>query len=236
MRLAALLLVIALSACADTGRSFVSVPFSARGTGVTSGTIDGFTVTLTRADVSVGPIYFCATALASAELCDDALLERTDTRVVNGLDANEQDFGTLEGVSGTVRSTAYDFGISYFLTQGEAAPTEGAVEGHSAILEGTATNGVDSFAFRIEVDVIPQTAGDTAIHGARTDAIVDGIGDSATMVVDPMAWLSAVDFDALLALPHGVDMPVRVQRGITGHDAVVLGMTSFAPPTFEWVE
>jgi hypothetical protein len=236
MRLAPLFLALFLAACADTGRAFVSVPFAARGTGVTSATIDGFTVTLTRADVSVGPIYFCATALASAELCDDALLERTDTRVVNGLDATEQAFGVLEGVSGNVRSTAYDFGISYFLTQAEAAPTEGAVEGHSAVLEGEATNGVDTFAFRIEVDVIPQTAGDTAIHGARTDAVIDGIGDSATMVVDPMAWLGAVDFDALLALPHGVGTPVLVQRGVAGHDAVVLGMTSFAPPTFEWGE
>lgn len=226
--------LVLVAACADTGRDFVSVPFTARGTGTSVIDVQGWTVTLTRADVSVGPIYFCATALASSGLCESALLERLDTRVIDGLSAEPSDFGVLEGVTGTVRSTTYDFGISYFLTQTAAAPTEGAVDGHSAVLEGSATRGGDAFTFRFEVDVIPQQVSDTAIHGARTTAEITGPGSSATMIVDPAAWLSAVDFDAVFALPHDPSLPIVVSRGVVGHDAIVLGMTSFTPPTFEW--
>lgn len=226
--------MLSLCACTDTGRSFVSVPFAARGTGDVTTTIDGWDVTLTRADVAIGPIYFCATALASREFCEDALLEDLETEVVSGLDAAEQSLGTLEGVSGSIRSATYDYGYSYLLTRPQAEPNDGAVEGHSAVLEGTAVRGVDTLRFRIEVDVIPSLPGASAVQGASTTQTLTGAPVEVTLVVDPLMWLGAVDFDAVFALPHDPDAVVIIGRGVVGHDAVVVGMTSFAPPTFVW--
>ncbi len=229
-----LVALIALTACTDTGRNFVSVPFFARGTGVTSASVSGWDVTLTRADVAVGPIYFCATALASRDFCEDALLENLETQVVSGLDATERSLGNLDGVSGAIRSATYDYGYSYLLTHQQAEPNDGAVEGHSAVLEGTAVRGPDTLRFRLEVDVVPSLPGANAVQGAKTTQTITASNVELTVVVDPVAWLAVIDFDAVFALPHDPDAVVIVGRGVVGHDAVVSGMTSLAPPTFEW--
>lgn len=227
-------LTLLLAGCADTGREFVTVAFEARGTGITAATLGDWDVVLTRADVSIGPLYLCATELASSEFCEEALLERLETVVVRGLDPTPQPLGELAGVTGTVRSATYDLGWSYFLTQAMAAPTEGAVDGHSIVLEGTATRGADVMPFRFDVDVIPQVVGDTAVHGFRTRADVAGPGQRLTIEVDPLTWLGAVDFDALFALQSAPGAEVHVTRGVVGHDAVALGVTTFAPPAFVW--
>ena len=50
----------------------------------------------------------------------------------------------------------------------------------------------------------------------------------------PLTWLGAVDFDALFALQSAPGAEVHVTCGVVGHDAVALGVTTFAPPAFVW--
>lgn len=228
-------LVASLPACAaDTGQSTVTLPISAEGTAPAAFVADGWTVTLSRAELAFGAAYFCATAAADARLCDTAVVEYLGSATIDALDPTPQPLGELDGVTGTVRTASYDLGISYFLTEPGPHPTEGAIDGHSARLEGRAVQGGNAFDFVANVDVVPLAAGRNAIVGERTSVTIANDDVALLVRADASAWLDDVDFDALHAESANGTRTVVIEPGDPAHDAIVLALTALHPPTFEW--
>jgi len=170
LRLAAwgLWLATILSSCAgDTGRDFVELPLRVRGEGVEFAAGER-NVRLTRADVAVGPLYLCAAESADPELCDVALAERLDVVIIDGLDDSARSVGELAATTGRVRSSFFDYGISWLLTEQGPRAMPGAPGGHSAVFEGQASRDGEQVRFRLAIDLEPIAPGDAAVSARRT--------------------------------------------------------------------
>ncbi len=233
MRYAALALVFAAACVPDTGREIVEVSLAAAGTEAAPFDVGGFTVVLDRAEVAVGPLYFCATESADFGLCDAALFEALEPFVIDALDPGVTPVGTMEGTTGSVRTAFYDYGLSWYLTSAEPTRSPAAPEGHSAILSGTATRGADVVRFVAAIDVFPIARGAVAVQGAKTEATVGG-GETVIARVDASAWLAGVDFEAVLEEVTDPAIPVVLAHDDLAYQSIVLGMTAGAPVSFEW--
>lgn len=225
------LLVAAALGCGATGQPEVSYPIFARGSAPAPVQAGSWTVTLEVARVALGPIYFCATAAASSELCATALGEYPQAAVIDALDATAVRLGDVTGVVGRVRSVTYDFGVSWLPTQSQPTPSRAAPGGHSAHFEGRAVRGSTVLRFVADVDALPRLQGTLVVEGQRVDADITGPGARLDVRLDAGAWWTAVDFDALLA--RGED-PVVIAPGSRAHNALVVAMTATAPPVFTW--
>lgn len=226
LRASLLAALLALAACGDTGGENFSVPLTGVGAGPGPFPVGAWQVTLTRADVAIGPVYLCATAAASPDLCDVALAEFTDAAVVDALAAS-QPLGELEARPGEPRSAMLDYGISWFTT--DTRPRARTELGHSAHLVGTAVQGDLSLRFDAIVDVAPPLRGSPALVGVRAHSEAQDEGSRLELQVDPRAWLTGVDFDALAAA--GSDANIR--PGDAAHAAIAFAMTT-QPPSFRW--
>lgn len=233
MKLIALIAcALLLAGCDETSRSFVSVPMLAEREGDTSFTVDDFEVTLTRADVAVGPIYFCATAAADADLCHVAIAELRDVAVIDLLEDDSQRIGTVEATTGMVRSATLDYGRPWLLP--ESAPEAGprALDGHSAIFEGEACREDACFTFEAALDLTPREAGDATLPGLDTTFAVIAAEQHLALRIDASAWLERVDFEEL-AMSVEEDA-VSIEPGSQAYEAIVLAMTSRAVPEIDW--
>jgi hypothetical protein len=231
--LTTLFLVVA-SACGNTGRTPATVTLTGRGAS-SPVLVDGaYTVTLTRADVAFGPAYFCATATASSELCETAVLETLEAHAIDGLDPVTQPLGVLEGFTGDVRTVQLDLGIAFLLSQPMPHALEGSIEGHSVVLEGSATNGMTNVDFRVAIDVVASESGTSAIVGSSSRATVASVGTALEVVVDPRLWVRGLDWAAIAATPHAPGERVVIAEGSVEYDAILRGIAANAPPTFEW--
>jgi hypothetical protein len=196
--------------------------------------VDDTAIALSRADVAFGPAYFCATQSADPELCAVALLELRETVRIDALAGQSQDLATLDGTSGEVRSALYDYGISWPRTRTAAAPAAAAPEGHSAVLEGEAERAGQRLRFRAAIDVIPRSRGDAAMNAQRTRHTLSPEGDVLRVRVDPLRWFKYVQPDALFALDVDGDGEVMLAPGDQAYEALLQGMQSAAPLSFEW--
>ncbi len=229
--LATLGALAALGACDDTGRTPATVALVARGSS-SPVLVDGaWTVTLTRAELAFGPAYFCATSASSSELCETAVLETRETHPFDALDPIDQPLGELVGVTGNIRSAQYDLGIPFLLTQSAPTPLAAAVDGHSLVLEATATDGVTTFDLEVAMDATAGVSGNTLIVGAAIVAEVPARGGVMTASVDPRNWLRGLDWAALASTPRDPGEPVVLARGSLAYDAVLRGLTANHPPT-----
>lgn len=227
-----ILLAMALGGCADTGRTYATVELASVGA-ASPVLVDGsFTVTLTRADVAFGPAYLCATPTASSELCATAVLEVLQAHPIDGLSPMASPLATLGGVTGTVRSAQYDFGIPFLLTESTPRALPGSIGGHSAVIEATATDGATTFDLHITLDVAAKVSGTTAMVGAPLVSDIPASGATVTVGVDPREWLRGLDWAALAATPHAPSEPVVLAKGTSAYDTVLRGMTVNHPPTF----
>lgn len=231
MKHLALLMAFGLCACGDTGQARISA--EARGAGGPASFTAGlWDVTLTDARVAVGPVYWCATAAASADLCPAATFELTASVQIDAL-APEAHLGTASGVTGNIRSAAYDYGISWFATENQAAPTSGAIDGHSAVFAGVATQGGRTLAFTAVIDAAPQLQGTYAVQGARSPASITEATTAVIITARPDLWFAAVDFDSAAdPTATSVDMSGDSSAG----NMLRIGMTANAPLTFTWEE
>lgn len=231
---AALTLYVALSTvgCGDTGQSFLSVPVRTTGASAATFDVDGRTVSLTRAEVGFGPAYFCATAAASSDLCPAAMLELRAAVRVDVLGAEPRSMPALEGVTGTVRSASFDYGVTWLAVEQEPTGHVAELGDVAARFEGT-YEGADGTArsFRADVHLAPQLRGTQSVQGARTEATLDDRGATLTIAFDPVSWWRGVDFTELDEL---VGDPVLVPLDSRAHNALVVGMTATAQPTFLW--
>jgi hypothetical protein len=222
---------IAFVACTASPQTAISYPAVARGTGESTMHVREWTITLTRADVAFGPAYFCAAASGSSTLCDTALAELTTITRVNALSATPTPLGLVHALTGTIRSASYDVGITWLHTEQQPTATPAAPDGHSAVLEGTATNGVLIVPFVVLVDAAPQYQGQHAV--ATTPVAADVYSDDVTLQVrfDPIRWVSQIDFAAAAARS---ERPVVFASGSVEHSAVLVGLKNLAPPELVW--
>jgi hypothetical protein len=228
----ALFVVGTLASCVDTGRTRLAFPVHGAGTDRRTFDVDDWSVTLDEARVAFGPAYFCTTAAADVDLCEDAIAELRASGTFDALDPAPQVIGELQGLSGTTRSLMFDYGISWLLPAQDPAPTPGAVDGaHSLHLAGSVTRGATTIRFVADVDVRPISAGLSATHGVASEhVLVDG-SDALTVHVDPSAWVSRIDFDELETLTGD---PVVLTEETTAYQALLIAMTSSRLPMLEW--
>jgi len=226
-RRAAPLLALALLACGSTGAEPFAYPIAAVGVGADAFPVGDWQVTLTRADLALGPIYLCATAAASPDLCAVAVGEFADVAVLDALAPAAVELGEVAALPGDVRSAMLDYGISWFTTQTEATPDRAL--GNSARLAGTAVRGDTTVTFDARVDVLPPLRGSPALVGVRARVDEPGPDSRLLLRVDPRAWLLGVDFDALAAAGPSA----AIRPGDAAHAAIAFAMTT-QPPTFSW--
>jgi hypothetical protein len=197
------------------------------GTAVTG----GWSITLTRADVALGPFYFCAATSGAATLCESSVAEVTSVTVVNALAPAPVSLGRVHGFSGTIESASYDFGITWLETQREATPAAGLPGGRSMRLEGVARNGAVAIPFTADVEVTPQFQGQNAVATAPARANVQSPATRLEVVLEPAAWLRQVDFDAVAARNA---VPLTIVPGTIEHNALLVGIKNLAPLQFQW--
>lgn len=229
MSLRSATLLLALAACGDTGAPAFQAPVYARG-GAATVQAGAWTVTLTRAEVALGPVYLCATAAASSDLCPSAVAELTDVAAVDALAPAAQELGVLDIVPGEVRSAMLDYGITWLPTETRPTAKDGAPAGHSARFAGTAVQGDMSLEFTADVDLAPPLQGGRTIEGLQLPRFTPAPGGSLRITVDAASWWIAVDFDALAAEGPG---PHTLAPDSAAVEAVRFGMIA-APPRLTW--
>jgi hypothetical protein len=225
----ALALLFLLAACGDTGQKVVAYPLTGQG-GSAQLSAGRWQLTFDEARLALGPIYFCATAAASSDLCPVAVNELADVVVLDGLGGAGQPLGTIRGTTGGVRSAAYDLGINWFATQRMPTPHPAAPGGHAARFGGSASDGSTSRRFTAEIDVAPQFAGELAVRGVAVQVEITPATAGLSVAVDATELWRAVDLDALFAAPGDV----TVLPGSRAHDALVFALTAGAPFRFTW--
>jgi hypothetical protein len=218
-------------ACGSTGQKQVEVPFTATGTAANAFEAGDWTVELEKASLGIGPIYFCAATGTSGDLCPTAVAEFASSAEIDALDSDSQALRPIAALSGEVHSVAWDFAITWPATEANAVPLEGAPGGHSARFKGHATRGGVAVDFVADIDITPQREGTHAVQGVRINATIAESGTRCEIEVDPTLWWSQVDFDELST---ATDMPVVLTVDSNAYQALVLAMTSNAPPTFKW--
>jgi hypothetical protein len=188
-------------------------------------------VRLSRADVALGPFYFCAAASGSSTLCASSIAEVASVSVVNALAPVAAPFGRVHGFSGNIQSVSYDFGISWFDTQTAATPAPSLPGGHSMRLEGEARKGTQVVPFTADVDVVPQYQGQNALSTASAIATVESSATRLEVVLRPAGWLKQLDFDAIAATGQ---VPFAITPGSVEHGAILVGIKNLAPLEFRW--
>jgi hypothetical protein len=232
-----LLLVTALIAgCGETGLERVSFPIHAAGTGETTFESDGWSVTIERAELGFGPIYFCATSFADVDVCPQAEAEWLGSSTIDALDPAPVMLGEAQAVTATVRSAMFDYGRTWLATDERASAGEGAPQGHSAVFELRATRDGTDLEVHAEVDVDPGAAGQSAILGAQVGTHEITGREALTVRFDPSVWLSRLDVERVLALDDEGDGVVVLAPGDPDYEALVIAMSAGSLPSFEWTE
>lgn len=232
----AIALLLMLGACSETGRSYVEIALRARGEMRAPFEVHEWSVDLARAELAMGPLYLCATESASPEFCDAATLEMRETVSIDALDPTPRELATLYGITGSVRSLMWDYGVSWLATEARPRVHPGAPEGHSAMLSGVATHPDGrQFEFECALDLPPIMAGALVVRGHRVESHAVSSSDEAlTIVVDPRAWMRRLDLDRLAERAATGERPIVLAPGDPDYEALVVALTSGALPEFEW--
>lgn len=230
----AFLALALLAGCGRTGQDRVTFPIHGAGTGEASFEVGGWSVTLEQADVGFGPIYFCATRFADADVCTTAQAEWLGTAPVDALDPSPEMLGDAQAITETVRSAMFDYGRSWLLTERAPRANEGAPGGRSAVMVVRAERGDERLEVRASIDVDPGAAGASAVIGARTEPHAITGDEALTVRFDPAAWWRRVDFDRLAAEDDG-DGVVELAPGDRAYDALLIAMTT-SPLGLEWTQ
>ena len=197
--------LVVLGGCIDTATEPISMPLSVSGTSVADDlpARGDVTVTLERADLVFGPLTFCAGFLAG-DNCSTALVEWTDSVVVDTLDPTPVSVGELIGVSGTARSYMYDLGYVSLLVTTEPLELAAAAEldGSSLVLEGVAHIADDRIAWRYSTRFVQPAdveRGAPIVRSRRDSGFERTLsdGDPITVRVDPSSWFASASFASL---------------------------------------
>jgi len=189
---------------------------------------NGWTVEVSRAELAIGPVYFCASEAGSANVCKTAQAEYAAVARVDAL-AGPRPIGTVRGVTGAIRSASYDLGVSWFDTQTTATPAPQSPRGHSLSVTGVATKGATRYPFELSVDVVPQYQGQRAVPSSDASADVEDARVRLEITCDVQTWLAQIDWDE--AQKAGPVLDASTQA----HASVLVGMKNLRPPEFRWV-
>ncbi len=126
--------------------------------------------------------------------------------------------GEGTGVSGLVRSATFAFQTP------AAGPFAAELGSHVAVLEGTASKGVETRIFRAEIDPadVTNTKNATAVEGcpfAEADMEGDGV---VTVTIKVGQWFDQVEFDGVPASTDG--KAVVIPATVIGRNELVRGM------------
>jgi hypothetical protein len=168
------------------------------------------------------------------DFCEAAVADFPAAGVIDGLDPSPQRLGTVQGVTDTVRSAFFDYGIPYLLTANGPMPLDGATTGHSLVIEGRARRDGDAVRFEGALDVVVMRAGNAVVTGAQTRQDISDSSVRVTVRVDPVAWAAGIDFDRLLERRPPDGAPVELEQGMQAYETLVVGMTSRNRPRLEW--
>jgi len=235
--------VASAPACIESPQEVVEYDAVAMGAGTRTTTAGAWSIELSRADVALGPFYFCAAASGSSTLCESSIAELRTVTAVDALSPSAARLGRVRGFTGVIKSAAYDLGISWFDTQTAATPAPAAPGRHSMRIEGVATKGATRLPFTADVDVVPQYQGQNAVPTAPADANVASPSTRLEIRLDPVAWTRQIDFDAALAraaadaVAAGAPAPTAlvITPGTPEHNALLVGLKNLAPPELRWV-
>ncbi|WP_437808024.1 hypothetical protein [Sorangium sp. So ce1078] len=198
----------------------------------------GWTITLSKAHLSVGPLYYFEgapfTALRAAPGRGGApsLLDRLARWAVpeahahpghyqageaRGQMAQPASVDLLQGttaladadaVSGVVRSARFTFGAP------PVGPFAAELDGHVVALEGRAEKGDAARVFRaraLAADVVSDVTGEPAVEGCVFEEVhLDGPG-VVTLVVKPAVWLDQVDFEEVAEREDGAPADLEAE-------------------------
>jgi hypothetical protein len=224
-----------LFACGDTGQARVSYPLFVSGTDAAPFSADqgGWTVTLSEAKLAFGPVFFCASAIASGELCASAQAEFADIEEVDLLVPEATEIGEVSGLSGAINSLVIDYNFTFFVAESLPSSNQDILGGHSAIFRGTATRDADTIDFDVEVDIVPSVRGGfgSEINGVGAEIIDDNA--RLDVRIDPKDWISGVNFDELLP-QNQPGTTLRIEAGSTNHNRILFAMTASETPSFAW--
>ena len=240
------LFLAALTSCVAQPQTPVRYDAYGYGSSTHSRAFGEWTLTLSRAELAVGPVYFCTSASSSMDSCSSALQELRTCAAIDALSDAPQALGDIAGVTGSIRSAKYDLGLSWLLTDSRARPSEAAPGGHSLVVEGTATH-ADSrtFSFLAEIDLSPQFAGSYAIDNQSMSASIDDDDARLEVRVDALDWFEGMDFEALAATSDSLT-PVVIRDGYPrledgtldprsrAREVLAQGLTNRSRPMFTW--
>jgi hypothetical protein len=223
-----------LVGCGDTGQPSIEHDAVALGAASTAIDVGDYSVKLDVARVAFGPATFCASRAASNEQCPAAVAELAAVAAVDALSPAPQSLGRVQGFVGTVRSAGFGYGITWLNTQTSPAPASATPGRHSAHLEGTATNRMTmaSFRFVADVDILPLNRGQHAVTSTGISASINERTARLEVRFDPSAWVAQVDFAELAAAGTAT---VTIDPKSRAGNALIVGMTTLAPPRFTWV-
>lgn len=222
-----------VAGCSETGQTEIYYPAFATPTVAPTIEVGTWTVTLDQASVLFGPVYFCAAATGAATLCTAAIAEIRQVSFVDLLNGAQQPLGEVHGFSGTIRSTSYDHGIHWFVTETEPKPETQALNGHSAVFAGQAQRGGQTISFAAYVDVLPSLQGERAVTRVLAPVMVEDENVTLEVKFDVAQWLAGIDFDAAAAA--GVKSIV-IDPESKAHSGIVSAISNIAPPAFVWAE
>lgn len=182
----------ALTGCIESGAVPVSIGLFVRGADVASFEgRDGWQVELEVAELLYGPLYLCAGQQAG-DLCDAARAEFLETVRIDALDPAPRSIGTLEGLSGTVRSAMWDYGRPWPLSA--SAPLMTA-EGASVRVVGVARRGLDEVPFDTSLNLEPSRAGVILVRASELFEEELSGDRTLTVTTDPSRWLDEVRWE-----------------------------------------
>lgn len=155
-----------------------------------------------QAEVAFGPLYLCSGRQAG-QLCDSALLEWRSSAVIDALDPNPKQTGTISGLTGTVRSYMFDFGFASTLARSEPVALNAVDDlgGYSARFSGEVEQGGVTIPFSLSVLIVQSQAtepGTTVVSRSSTSELtIFPQSRKLSMRFDALPWmqsLRAADF------------------------------------------
>jgi hypothetical protein len=202
---------------------------------------DGWSITLERADVAFGPLTLCS-GTSAGEFCETARGEWVNAVVVDALDEDAQQVGSVIGTTGPVLSWMYDYGLVSVLTQTDLYETKAARElgGNSVQIAGCADKDDAAFCFTVAARIAQNVEVERGVPVVRVSGEPGpadlGQTKRLAFAFDPQTWLSGVDFEALWAAQSCETdcAPVVLDGETQAGRAVQIALAASARPELSW--
>jgi hypothetical protein len=224
--------LLSLAACGDTGQVRLSYPIIARGISAAPFQAGDWTVTLDEAQLLFGPVFFCASVIAAADLCPSAQAEFTEVALIDLLDPNPHALGEVNSIEGVINSLIFDYGVTWFVSENSPQLVSNELNGQSATFSGAASHPDGrTLEFSADLLIAPSIRGGFAVQlgGTKTDITSSEV--QVEVAFDVASWWSKINFDALAA--SGAPR-ISITPGSTAHNSLIISMTANDTPSFAW--